>query len=387
MQLPQRPAVLQRHDRQAKTLQLVGGNLGQYGDTNTGLNQHRDVLYPLELNAIVRRLPVNHQPLSIAPKVVLMDGTVAGACRHEAAFRCDVLAGLSRGQKSLPCRWLYDNRGCELFEAITRLDEYYATRTESSILREHIQDLSEFAGKGASLFEYGAGAGIKAETVLQALRDPLCYLPIDIAGDLLERTVTRIRARFPRLEVKPIIADFMQDFSIPADVPGERRVGFFPGSTIGNLSASEAVTFLRHMRGHVGAGGRAIIGVDLKKDVQTILAAYDDQLGVTAEFNLNLLIRINRELGANFQLERFEHCALWNESDSCVEMHLVSLASQSVKVGDRSFHFHAGERIHTESSRKYHVDSFAALAMDAGWRMETCWTDNDGKFSVVGLTT
>ena len=205
------------------------------------------------------------------------------------AFRADVAMGLSRGQKTLPSRWLYDNHGCELFEKITRLDEYYLTYTETDILREHAREIADFCGEGAVLLEYGAGAGIKTEILIDALDRPRLYVPIDIAGDFLDVTVVRMRERFPNLQTLPVVADFTCDFDIPRGVPRAHRSAFFPGSTMGNLDPHEAAQFLGRVRRHVGWRGTAIIGVDLKKDVATLLAAYDDREGITAAFNLNLL--------------------------------------------------------------------------------------------------
>ncbi|MDB5414042.1 MAG: egtD [Rubritepida sp.] len=303
----------------------------------------------------------------------------------DTSFLTDVLMGLSGRQKSIPCRWFYDDRGSELFEDITRLAEYYPTRTETGIIQDNIQAIAGFAGSEIALLEYGAGAGIKTELLLEKMDGNCLYVPIDIAGDFLNQTVDRIRAKFPALRVRPITSDFTIDFDIPDDVPTERRVGFFPGSTIGNLSASEARTFLGRMRRHVGRSGAAIIGVDLKKDIGTIIAAYDDSLGVTAAFNLNLLTRINRELGGNFRPDLFEHRASWNETDGAVEMHLVSRVEQSVTLADHRFQFEAGETIHTESSRKYDPQSFAALADGADWVVDRTWMDADRKFAIFGL--
>lgn len=295
--------------------------------------------------------------------------------RQADAFRADVWAGLSRPQKTLPSLWLYDDRGCALFEAITQLDEYYPTRTETAILKDDAAQIAAFCGRDAVLLEYGAGAGLKTEIVLDALDAPQLYAPIDIAADFLEQTAARIRRRFPGLPVHPIAADFTSDFDITSHVPSERRIAFFPGSTIGNLDADETLAFLERMRHHVGGGGRAIIGADLKKDVSTLIAAYDDRHGVTAAFNLNLLARINRELSGKFALDQFVHEARWNESESAIEMHLVSLKEQVAAVAGRSFAFRRGETIHTESSRKYSIESFSDFAMRSGWRDRAIWTD------------
>ncbi|HEY1615210.1 MAG TPA: L-histidine N(alpha)-methyltransferase [Rhizomicrobium sp.] len=305
--------------------------------------------------------------------------------RDHEAFRADVLQSLSGIQKTLPCRWLYDSRGSELFEAITRLPEYYPTRAETAILRQHAADIAGFVGRNATLLEYGAGSAIKTELVLDALDEPRAYVPIDIAGEFLALTAARLGKRFPSLRIWPIVADFMGDLALPAALRRGRRVGFFPGSTIGNLGAEEATQFLARMRRHVGAHGAAIVGVDLKKDQRTLLAAYDDQQGVTAAFNSNLLVRINRELGGDFDLKSFAHAARWNESESAVEMHLVSLAPQTVTVAKRRFAFFARETIHTESSRKYDRPMFEALASDGGWLVRKCWTDEGERFAVFGL--
>jgi dimethylhistidine N-methyltransferase len=290
-------------------------------------------------------------------------------------FRSDVLAGLSAPQKTLPSRWLYDNLGCELFEEITRLDEYYPTRTETAILRDKAASIAEFCGADATLIEYGAGAGVKTEILLGAMQEPSLYVPIDIAGDFVESTVERIRGRFPDLSVRPIVADFTTDFEVSPQLNGNGgRIGFFPGSTIGNLDEDATGAFLRRMRRHVGKEGRAIVGVDLKKDISTLISAYDDREGVTARFDLNLLARINRELRGEFLLQRFVHQARWNDRASAIEMHLVSLDDQSVMT------------IHTESCRKYDVQSFVQTAERNGWDVCNVWQDANDLFGVFGMS-
>ncbi|HEY0231188.1 MAG TPA: L-histidine N(alpha)-methyltransferase [Dokdonella sp.] len=301
------------------------------------------------------------------------------------AFRTDVMAGLAQTQKTLPSRWLYDDRGSQLFEEITHLEQYYPTRTETGILREHAGPIAAFVGAGAVLFEYGAGAGIKTEILIDALQAPRLYVPIDIAGDFLDQTIERMRARYPQLETRGVIADFTTDFDLPADLPRTRRAGFFPGSTIGNLDETETLAFLRRMRRHVGRRGSAVVGADLKKDLPTLLAAYDDRAGVTAAFNLNLLARVNRELDGEFPLDRFAHEARWNAGESAVEMHLVSLDARTVEVDGQCFAFAAGESIHTESSRKYDERTVADLAARSGWRVAACWSDAGNRFAVFGL--
>jgi dimethylhistidine N-methyltransferase len=305
--------------------------------------------------------------------------------QHEA-FRADVLAGLSQERKTLPSRWLYDQRGSELFEDITRLEEYYLTRTETAILRRHADEMAALCGEGAVLLEYGAGAAIKSEILIDALHAPRMYAPIDIAADFLGETVERMGRRFPNLPTRPIIADFTADFDIPVDVPARPRTAFFPGSTLGNLLPSDACVLLRRMREHVGQRGKAIIGVDLRKDIQTLIAAYDDKQGVTAEFNLNLLARINRELKGDFALDGFAHEARWNERESAIEMHIVSLRPQVVSVAQSSFAFAQGETIHTETCRKFDVAGFAYAAQRSGWRVGKLWSDPAELFAVFGLS-
>jgi dimethylhistidine N-methyltransferase len=315
----------------------------------------------------------------------MLDLVESKLSQHEA-FRADVLAGLSHPRKTLPSRWLYDRRGSELFEEITRLEEYYLTRTETAILRDHAEEMATLCGDGAVLLEYGAGAAIKSEILIDALRAPRLYAPIDIAADFLAETIERFRDRFPDLPVRPIITDFTVDFDIPADVPAGPRAAFFPGSTLGNLGPEDATVLLRRMREHVGRGGKAMIGVDLRKDVETLIAAYDDKRGVTAEFNLNLLTRINRELGGDFALEAFAHEARWNERESAIEMHIVSLKPQIVSLAGSRFSFADGETIHTETCRKFDAAGFAFAAQRCGWRVEKLWSDPAQLFAMFGLS-
>ena len=303
----------------------------------------------------------------------------------ENAFARDVVSGLSSDVKTLPSRWLYDKRGSALFEEITKLDEYYLTRAETAILQKRQRDIADFVGSDAILVEYGAGAGVKTELVLAGLRDPRGYVPIDIADAFLAETSIKIASRFPSLWVRPIARNFLDAFEVPFDGAAGRRTGFFPGSTMGNLNTIEANTFLTQMGRHLGDDGRAIIGLDLQKNVETLLRAYDDSAGVTAAFNLNLLKRINTELGGNFRLEQFKHVARWNEIEKAVEMHLVSLCDQRVTICDRTFHFKASETIHTESSRKYTAEGFDRLARFGGWKVAEAWQDADAFFGLFGL--
>lgn len=304
-----------------------------------------------------------------------------------AAFRNDVLTGLSQAQKTIPSRWLYDDRGSELFEEITQLEEYYPTRTEVGILKAHADEMAAFCGEHAVLIEYGAGASLKTEILLSALVSAELFVPIDIAGPFLNASAERIRARFPGLRVLPVVADFTKAFELPSDLSADRRrTGFFPGSTIGNLTPEGARTFLARMRRHAGPHGRAIVGIDLIKDLDVLHRAYDDSRGVTAEFNLNLLHRLNRELGGEVAVDQFAHKIQWNADEAAIEMHLESRIAQSISVAGQTFDFAAGETIHSESSRKYSFESFGVLAREADWRIETVWSDPKRLFAVVALS-
>ncbi|MEM7775681.1 MAG: L-histidine N(alpha)-methyltransferase [Pseudomonadota bacterium] len=309
---------------------------------------------------------------------------------QRAAFRDDVLNGLSAKQKFIPSRWLYDDRGSELFEEITTLPEYYPTRTEAAILTNSAPEIAAFCGEDAVIIEYGAGASVKTEILLNSLTAPRLYVPMDIAGDFLEFAAARLRKRFPTLAVQPVVADFTTDFDLPDGLPKENpRIGFFPGSTIGNLDITEAASFLRRVARHVSAPGakqgRALIGIDLKKSTDVLIPAYDDAAGVTAAFNRNLLTRINRELGGTFELALFRHEARWNAQASAIEMHLVSQDAHVVSVSGTRFSFDRGETIHTESSRKYSVEGFSQIAMEAGWTTDKVWSDALDHFALIGL--
>ncbi len=301
------------------------------------------------------------------------------------AFHDDVIRGLSAIRKSVPCRWLYDERGSELFEQITMLDDYYPSRIETAILRENAHDIAKFISHTVAVIEYGAGSGIKTEIFLRAT-SPSLYVPVDICGDYVAQTADRLARLFPAVEIRPLVADFGRTFTLPPGVVSRGdKTAFFPGSTIGNLTSLQAGALLRRMRFHTGASGRAIIGVDLTKDVRRLLRAYDDSEGVTAAFNLNFLERMNRELSATFNVDQFTHAARWNDKASAVEMHLVSRMRQDVAIGNRFFAFRRGETIHTESSRKYDVAAFRALARVNGWRVAAIWQDAQRDFAVFGL--
>lgn len=304
------------------------------------------------------------------------------------SFREDVIAGLSLPQKVLPPKYFYDAAGSRLFEAICRLKEYYPTRSELALTRAHLGAIARFAGKGSTLIEYGSGESVKSRLLIGALR-PFAYIPVDISEHALRRAAAKLRRLFPWLDILAVHGDFSQPLKIPVSAGtrsfSSRRVVYFPGSTIGNLTPQEAHAFLRMTRGQVGPRGAMLIGVDLRKDANLLHAAYNDAKGVTAAFNLNLLARINRELGADFRPRRFRHYAFYNPARGRIEMHLVSLAAQNVNVGNHRFAFAAGESIHTENSYKYSIEEFRALAKSAGFRGEKVWLDPKGMFSLHGL--
>ena len=301
-------------------------------------------------------------------------------------FARDVIEGLSESAKRNPSRWLYDETGAMLFEEITALEEYYPTRTEIGILEQFSDEISEFIGGEAILVEYGSGSSRKTRILLDALRNPSAYVPVDISEEMLQTAAAHISRRYAGIDVVPVAADFMRPFDLPEGLSDKhRRVAFFPGSTIGNLDGSESIRFLRRVAGHVGAGGRAVIGFDLRKDVRILIAAYDDAWGVTAAFNRNILGRINRELAGDFDPLTFAHEARWNEEMSRIEMHLVSQRRQKAHVLSRTFDFTKGETIHTENSYKYSVEQFSGLAERSGWTLERIWTDPNGLFALGGL--
>ncbi len=298
-------------------------------------------------------------------------------------FLDDVIAGLARPRKALPPKYFYDERGSELFEAICATPEYYVTRTEAALMRDRAGDMARRLGPRCLVIEHGCGSGRKTRLLLEAL-DAAGYVAIDIAREQLKITAGGIARDFPGLPVAAVCADYSRPLDLP-DFEGlrpRRRVVYFPGSTIGNLTAAEATEFLRNVRLLAGHGGGMLVGVDLKKDPARLNAAYNDSQGVTAAFNLNLLARINRELGADFDLAAFRHQAFYNEPQGRVEMHLLSLKDQRVTIGGRIVRLRAGETIHTENSRKYSVQEFHVLAREAGFEPAACWMDAEKLFSV-----
>jgi len=301
-----------------------------------------------------------------------------------SALARDVVDGLSQHPKRLPPKYFYDVAGSELFEQITLLPEYYPTRTELGILRERGSAIAAFVPNGAALVEFGAGATTKVRLLLNECAFA-AYVPVDISGDFLKAQADALRRDFPRLAVLPVTADFTAPFALPETIAGKPKVGFFPGSTIGNFEPHEACAFLRTARDILGQNARMIVGVDLEKDDRVLYEAYNDKAGVTARFNLNLLNRINRELGGNFDASAFTHRAIYNRERHRIEMHLISRKAQTVRVLGRSFSFRAGETIHTENSYKYSLERFAALARGSGWTPRACWTDSAGMFSVHAL--
>ena len=298
----------------------------------------------------------------------------------------EALAGLTATPKTLPPKLFYDPAGVELFEAITRLPEYYLTRTERALLKQVAPEIVALAPRGAALVEYGASDEAKAELLLNARTGHFgAYVPIDVAGSALEAMADRMAASHPGLVVAPVQGDFMREPALPDAAAQRPCFGFFPGSTIGNLDPQAAQRFLASARRTLGPDAWLIVGVDLRKDPATLLQAYNDAAGVTAAFNLNLLRRLNREAGANFALDGFSHEAIWNDRDSRIEMHLISQRAQSVQVAGTTIAFAPGETIHTENSYKHALPAFRAMAAEAGWRAERVWTDDKGLFSVHAL--
>ena len=301
-----------------------------------------------------------------------------------SAFARDVLDDLSQHPKRLSPKYFYDAAGSELFEQITRLPEYYPTRTELSILRDRAGAIAATLPKGAALVEFGAGATTKVRLLLNQCALG-AYVPVDISGDFLKAQADVLRQDFPGLDVYPVTADFTAPFTLPEAIAAMPKVGFFPGSTLGNFEPHEACGFLRSARDILGHGAQMVIGVDLEKDERVLYEAYNDKAGVTARFNLNVLHRINRDLGGNFDLSAFTHRAIYNRDRHRIEMHLISRKSQTVRVLGHSFSFRAGETIHTENSYKYSLERFTALARGSGWTPRATWTDSSGLFSVHAL--
>jgi dimethylhistidine N-methyltransferase len=315
------------------------------------------------------------------PLLAIKDGDVA----DREDFRQAVLAGLGSLPRAIPAKFLYDARGSALFDAICEQPEYYPTRTETQILRACADDIARLAGPGCALVEYGSGSSVKTRLLLDAMSDLHAYVPIDISRQHLGATARRLREDYPWLRVEPVAADYMALDALPPEINGARRIGFFPGSTIGNLTPEEAVLFLRRARRLLRSDGALIFGVDLKKDPQRLHDAYNDAAGVTAQFTLNLLRRMNRELEANFDLSAFAHEAFYNEAAGRIEIYVRSLRDQAVTVAGRRFTFAEGERVHTEYSYKYDDTDIAVLARRGGFSIAHTWADPDRLFAVAFL--
>jgi L-histidine Nalpha-methyltransferase len=300
----------------------------------------------------------------------------------DPAFRTDVLNGLSARPRAIPARWFYDHNGSELFEAITALPEYYPTRTESALLRAHCGAVAALAGEGRAVVEFGSGSSAKTPLLLRAIA-PSAYVPIDISGDFLRGAAQALAADFPALPILPLEADFMQPFTLPAAIAALPKLGFFPGSTIGNLIARSAVDLLRRMRDGLGTGAMLLIGMDRIKDQSTLIAAYDDAAGVTARFNRNLLMRINRELAGTIPVEAFCHRAVWNDEYARIEMHLEATRAVDFTIEGQPFSMAAGATIHTENSHKYGPRDARLLLRAGGWSPVDQWTDADDRFALI----
>jgi len=317
----------------------------------------------------------------------MTEALAARRAEPDAPFVRDLLAGLGRTPKALPSKYFYDVEGSRLFDRICELPEYYPTRTELALLRRHAGEIARLMGEAAELVEFGAGSVVKVRLLLEALARPAGYLPIDISGEHLHEAAAALREDHPDLTVRPLVADYTRAFVLPAPPPGtRRRIGFFPGSTIGNFTEAEALAFLQQTAALLPGGG-LLIGADLAKDPAVLHAAYNDTAGVTAAFNRNLLVRANREAGADFDLARFAHYAPYDLARRRIDMYLVSLAAQTVRVAGREIAFAEGEAIHTEHSHKYTAEGFQALARRAGFRPAAPWIDPDGLFSLHWLET
>jgi dimethylhistidine N-methyltransferase len=303
----------------------------------------------------------------------------------ERAFFDDVLAGLQAEPKRVPPKYFYDEVGSQLFQRITALPEYYLTRTETGILERHAGEIARLIPPGAAMVEFGAGSSAKTRILLRAAPHLAAYVPVDISGAYLAAQTAQLQQEMPNLQVLPVEADFTRPFALPEALGAGPRVGFFPGSTIGNFEPHEANALLRNAAMLLGPGALFVVGADLVKDADVLAAAYNDEAGITAAFNLNLLTRINRELGGGFDLSSFRHRACYNSDQRRIEMHLVSLTRQKVRACGKSFDFRRGETIHTENSYKYTIDTFRSRALGAGWTHAATFLDERNYFSVHAL--
>ena len=298
------------------------------------------------------------------------------------AFRDDVLKGLAASVPAIPARWLYDLRGSELFDDITRLPDYYPTRTETALLHDIMDDVAARVPKGSAVVEFGAGSATKTPILLEAIA-PAAYIPVDISGDYLEQSARDLQRQFPAVEVIPVVADFARPFSLPGGIEGLPKLGFYPGSTIGNFVPWSASDLLRQFRALLGPRSQLLIGMDRVKPVERLIAAYDDPQKVTASFNLNLIERINRELDGDIPADAFRHEARWNDILSRIEMHLVAQRDVGFTVSGQSFHFARGASIHTENSHKYGERGARVLLLAGGWTPVAEWSDDAGDFAEI----
>lgn len=302
--------------------------------------------------------------------------------KTDPAFRADVINGLSEPIPAIPARWFYDRRGSELFDAITRLPAYYPTRTETALLEAKMPEIARLVGQACALVEFGAGSATKTPILLREVK-PKAYVPVDISGDYLRESAGVVDRDFPDIAVYPVEADFTNHVQLPAAIKCLPRLGFFPGSTIGNFVPQSAADLLRHFRAILGTGAKLLIGMDRVKSVKRLIGAYDDPEGVTAEFNLNLLRRINRELGGDIPVDAFRHQARWNDMLSRIEMHLVATRDVDFTIEDRRFTFRNGQSIHTENSHKYGQRGARLLLLAGGWTPVAEWTDPDEDFALI----
>jgi len=300
---------------------------------------------------------------------------------QETSMEEEILEGLHKSQKTLPSKYFYDERGSQLFEEICELDEYYPTNTEMRIMESNISEIAEKLGSGIELIEFGSGSSKKTRLLLNHLNNLKAYVPVDISRDFLFNEAERLKEEFPKLNIYPVAADYTQSFQLPSDVPSCHKVVYFPGSTIGNFTPERAVIFLNKISDLVAPEGGLLIGVDTKKDPEILEAAYNDSAGITAAFNKNLLIRLNRELSADFNPAKFRHSSVYNKEEGRIEMHLISLEYQQITVAGKDINFEKGETIHTENSYKYSPQEFEKLASDY-FNLEETWTDNNSLFSV-----
>jgi dimethylhistidine N-methyltransferase len=317
--------------------------------------------------------------MATQPGLALVERDDAGVV---TAFRDEVLEGLAQEPKAIPARWFYDDAGSELFEAITRLPEYYLTRAETEILQSRCEEFGRLVPAGLAVVEFGSGSSVKTPLLLDCIA-PAAYVPLDISGDFLRSSAAELAGKFPGLPIHPVEADFMKPVRLPEEVAEVRKLGFFPGSTIGNMVARTGVDLLRSMRETLGPDALLLIGMDLVKDVAVLEAAYDDEAGVTAEFNLNLARRINRELGGTIPLDKLRHVARWNDTYARIEMHLEATEAIAFEVSGQPFRLAQGETIHTENSHKFDRRSQYVLLLAGGWTPVERWLDAEQRFSLI----